>query len=150
MQSDQVRVAELSNFPDFLWHVSRVSDYDPAQIPPATLEEDASKRTAKRDSLFLLTTLSTESGETRGRARVRNLSETGLMADCDADFSSGERLVVHLRGIGEVSGAIAWVRGDRIGLAFDKQIDPLAARKPVKAAGAGTNAMSVHRRPICR
>ena len=123
-----------------------MSDFDPALIPPATLEGGASKRAAKRDSLFLLTTLSNETGESRGKARVRNLSGTGLMADCESDFSDGDRLIVHLRGIGEVSGYITWVRGDRIGLAFDKHIDPLAARKPVKAARA--DAMPAYLRPV--
>ena len=108
--------------------------------PTPVLHDDdpsngASKRGAKRDSLFLLTTISNESGQSLGRARVRNLSETGLMADCDMAFRDGDRLVVHLRGVGEVPGRVTWVRGDRIGLEFDMRIDPQAARKPVNSGG---------------
>ncbi|MBT2185874.1 PilZ domain-containing protein [Sphingobium nicotianae] len=106
-----------------------------AESDPTPILQDpsdgASKRGAKRDSLFLLTTLSDETGNPLGKARVRNLSETGLMADCEASFRDGDRVVVQLRGIGDVSGRVSWVRGDRIGMAFDARIDPQAARKPV-------------------
>jgi hypothetical protein len=44
-------------------------------------------------------------------------------------------VVLELRGIGPVRGTVAWAREDKIGLAFDEQIDPQLARKPV-AAGA--------------
>jgi hypothetical protein len=92
---------------------------------------DASER-AKRDSLFLLTTIAQEGGAPRGQAKVRNLSATGLMADCDHMFSQGERVEIALRGIGQVRGSVAWARGSRIGVAFDRPIDPQQARKPVQ------------------
>lgn len=99
--------------------------------------DGASKRGAKRDSLFLLTTISDEAGRPLGKARVRNLSETGLMADCESCLRDGDRLVIDLRGVGEVSGHVTWVRGDRIGFAFDQRIDPQAARKPVSGNNSG-------------
>jgi len=107
---------------------------DSDKQPPAegSQPDSGSKRAAPRDSLFLLATLADESGKPHGKARVRNLSETGLMADCEGLFADGDRLVVDLRGIGEVACRVSWVRGDRIGLAFDKRIDPQAARKPVQ------------------
>ena len=113
-----------------------------AESDPTPILQDpsdgASKRSAKRDSLFLLTALADEAGQPLGKARVRNLSETGLMADCEASFRDGDRIVVHLRGIGDVKGQVSWVRGDRIGMAFDERIDPQAARKPVSGnAGEG-------------
>lgn len=112
-----------------------MAESDPTPILQES-SDGASKRVAKRDSLFLLTTLSDETGSPLGKARVRNLSESGLMADCETSFRDGDRVVVHLRGIGDVAGHISWVRGDRIGLAFDARIDPQAARKPV-ANGPG-------------
>ncbi len=69
---------------------------------------------AKRDSLFLLAEVIRETGEPMGNAKIRNLSATGLMADCDFAFLEGDRLVVDLRGIGPVPGpwsgplACAW------------------------------------------
>jgi len=115
-----------------------MAESDPTSVLQDGLTDGASKRGAKRDSLFLLTTISDEAGQPLGKARVRNLSETGLMADCDASFRDGDRLVVQLRGIGEVAGRVSWVRGDRIGVAFDDRIEPQAARKPVSGNGNGT------------
>jgi hypothetical protein len=112
-----------------------MAESDPTPVLHDDAADGASKRRSKRDSLFLLTTISDESGRPLGKARVRNLSETGLMADCETSFTDGDRLVVHLRGIGDVSGQVSWVRGDRIGMAFDHRIEPQAARKPVTTNG---------------
>ena len=88
-------------------------------------------RAAPRDSLFLLTTLSTPDGAQLGKARVRNLSATGLMADCERAVPAGIHIICELRGIGQVAGTVAWSREEKIGLAFDEPIDPQLARKPV-------------------
>jgi hypothetical protein len=88
-------------------------------------------RAAPRDSLFLLTALSTADGAPLGKARVRNLSATGLMADCERAVPAGIQVVCDLRGVGRISGVIAWSRDDKIGMAFDEPIDPQLARKPV-------------------
>jgi len=89
-------------------------------------------RSGPRDSLFLLTDLSlAEGGTPLGRARVRNLSATGLMADCERAVPAGVRVRFDLRGVGPVSGEVIWAREDRIGIAFDQQIDPQLARRRV-------------------
>jgi hypothetical protein len=88
-------------------------------------------RNAPRDSLFLMTELMSPDGIALGKARVRNLSATGMMIECDAPLAKGTRLAFDLRGVGEVQGAVAWIRSDRIGIAFDTEIDPQRARKPV-------------------
>ncbi|APL94431.1 hypothetical protein Sj15T_04340 [Sphingobium sp. TA15] len=88
-------------------------------------------RSGPRDSLFLLTNLSSADGAPLGRARVRNLSATGLMADCERAIPTGLRIRFDLRGIGQVNGSVIWSREDRIGIAFDEQIDPQLARRPV-------------------
>ena len=124
-----------------------MADSDPTAALHDDSSDGASRRCAKRDSLFLLTTVSDEAGHPLGKARVRNLSETGLMADCEASFRDGDRLVVLLRGVGEVSGQVSWVRGDRIGMAFDQRIDPQAARKPVTASG---DMLPAYLRPLPR
>lgn len=122
-----------------------MADINPVSPPAAEPEGDASKRAAKRDSLFLLADLFTDTGRSRGKARVRNLSETGMMADCEGSFCDGDRIVIHLRGIGEVSGHVSWVRGGRIGMTFDSRIDPQAARKPIAVRSsqplAGTHSL---------
>lgn len=89
-------------------------------------------RSAPRDSLFLLASLTTPEGLGLGKARIRNLSATGLMADCEQAVPTGQRLCFDLRGVGLVQGTVAWSRDDKIGVAFDVPIDPQLARKPVK------------------
>lgn len=89
--------------------------------------------------MFLMAKLRRGNGEQLGSVRVRNLSRTGLMADCVTALKHGDRLVVALRGIGDVAGKVNWVRGAAIGMAFDKPIDPKLARKPV---GTGASAQS--------
>ena len=91
-------------------------------------------RKATRDSLFLLTEFTTVEGRALTKARVRNLSASGLMADCEQPPANGEAVHMNLRGIGEVTGRIVWVRGDKVGVAFDKEVDPQLARKPVAQA----------------
>lgn len=98
------------------------------------IEQDSADRgparTAPRDSLFLLTSLSTPEGAPLGKARIRNLSATGMMADCERPVPVGVQVVLDLRGVGRVTGVVAWSREDKIGLSFDEAIDPQLARKP--------------------
>ncbi|HJT39484.1 MAG TPA: PilZ domain-containing protein [Sphingobium sp.] len=97
-------------------------------------------RSGPRDSLFLLTNLTSTDGAPLGRARVRNLSATGLMADCERPVPQGAKLVFDLRGVGAVSGSVVWSRKDKIGIAFDQEIDPQLARKPVSSAAGPASA----------
>jgi hypothetical protein len=102
---------------------------DKSETPESTAERGPA-RAAPRSSLFLLTVVNLSGGSTT-RARVRNLSATGLMADCEKPIAQGQRVSITLRGIGDVEGVIAWSEEDRIGIAFDSQIDPSLTRKPV-------------------
>ncbi len=87
-------------------------------------------RGGARDSFFLLTILHDAEGREIGHARVRNLSSTGMLADCTASLRMGTRLVFDLRGIGTTSGEIVRVENGRVGVRFDEEIDPNLARKP--------------------
>lgn len=62
--------------------------------------------------------------------RIRNLSPHGLGGDRVHGMTQGEILILTLRGIGEISGRVAWVAGSRFGLAFDRPIDPALIGKP--------------------
>lgn len=99
------------------------------------MAERGPARSGPRDSLFLLTNLKTDEGSALGRARVRNLSATGLMADCERPVPVGARIELELRGVGRVSGNVVWSRDHKIGVAFDEEIDPQLARKPVVSPG---------------
>lgn len=85
------------------------------------------KRQEKRDSLFLSATVSIVD-----RAplitRVRNLSAGGMMIDAPDDVAVGTPLVADIRGLGAVTGRIAWSAAGRAGVAFDREVDPRQAR----------------------
>lgn len=84
-----------------------------------------------RDSLFLMAELRMGDSARSMPVRVRNLSAGGMMADYPEGLSQAVPVQVDIRGIGWVSGHVAWSTAGRIGIAFDHHIDPLLARKPV-------------------
>ncbi|HEX8413272.1 MAG TPA: PilZ domain-containing protein [Sphingomicrobium sp.] len=108
--------------------------------------ENKGRRVSARDSLFLAATIRrrTDSEEELVPVRVRNLSVVGLMADYDREAEVGEPVVVTLRGVGKVPGMVAWVENGRIGVAFDEDVDPLLARRPLSQAAPEP----VQRRPL--
>ena len=93
--------------------------------------KDASRyrelRAEPRASVSLIAILSRPGG-TDVRVTVRNLSSGGMMAECTIDFAKGEAIGVALTGLGLVGGKIAWTAHGRIGVAFDRAIDPALAR----------------------
>ncbi len=111
-------------------------DQFPTDPLNANLSDDpSSQRSASRDSLMLSAQLRV-SGEAEVSVRVRNLSAGGLMAEYANPVTIGTRVEVDVRGVGWVGGRIAWTAEGRVGIAFDREIDPMAARKPV---GNGTH-----------
>ncbi len=100
----------------------------------ASLSDDpALQRSGSRDSLLLSAQL--RMGETVDvTVRVRNLSSGGLMAEYAQPVVQGAPVEVEVRGVGWIQGRIAWAAEGRIGIAFEREIDPMAARKPVGAA----------------
>jgi hypothetical protein len=65
------------------------------------------------------------------RAKIRNLSAGGLMAEGDMRVLRGEKIEVALRNLGWVEGVVAWVQDNRFGVAFLSEIDPKLARSPL-------------------
>lgn len=98
-------------------------------------DDASSQRAGARDSLLLSAQLRV-GDEPEVTVRVRNLSAGGLMAEYAQSTVPGTRVEVDVRGIGRVGGRVAWAAEGRIGIAFDREIDPRAARKPV---GTGTH-----------
>ena len=104
---------------------------------------DNDHRQLSRDSLFLMAELRLPGQEARpgqealGRIKVRNLSAGGMMAEGTVKAVRGTLVEVNIRNVGWVEGAIAWVQGDRCGIAFSEDIDPMVARAPL-VAGEGT------------
>ena len=94
-------------------------------------EAAESGRTRKRDSLFLSARLTLAGKPATHEVRVRNLSEGGLMAEYDAIVEADTAVTLEMRGLGEMTGRVAWCAHGRLGIAFDHPIDPSRARKPV-------------------
>ncbi len=111
-------------------------DQFPTDPMSANLSDDpARQRSTARDSLLLSAQLRI-AGEPEATVRVRNLSAGGLMAEYAQPVDIGSAVEVDVRGVGWVGGRVAWAAEGRIGIAFDREIDPMAARKPV---GNGTH-----------
>ncbi len=92
---------------------------------------DNNHRQLSRDSLFLMAELRMQGSDAVHRVKVRNLSSGGMMAEGPLKAVRGTLVEVQIRNIGWVEGAIAWVQGDRCGIAFSEDIDPVVARAPV-------------------
>lgn len=112
------------------------------QLSPHPFDEvgavdGASQRHEVRDSLFLTANLRMEGMREMLQVRVRNLSAGGLMAEVPDHIAQGTPVELELRGVGRVCGRVAWYAAGRIGIAFDRMIDPHLARKPV-GGGAKT------------
>lgn len=84
-----------------------------------------------RDSLLLMALLKTAGQSEPLSVRIRNLSEGGLMAELPFDLPCDAPVEVEVRGIGWVTGRVAWQTQGRAGIAFDVPIDPRRARKPI-------------------
>lgn len=92
---------------------------------------DNDHRQLNRDSLFLMAELRVPGHDGLGRVKVRNLSAGGMMAEGAIKAVRGTLVEVNIRNVGWVEGAIAWVQGDRCGIAFSEDIDPMVARAPL-------------------
>lgn len=95
-------------------------------------------RNVGRDSLFLFADLTFEGQPDTVKVKVRNLSAGGMMAEGGAgEAARGDRLSIELRNVGSVKGSVAWVQGNRFGIAFETEVDPKIVRAPV-GTGEGT------------
>ncbi|MDB5703361.1 MAG: PilZ protein [Sphingomonas bacterium] len=112
-----------------------MDQYSQDPFSAAAGEDGAHNRNESRDSLFLMADMRIPGSPEIIQVRVRNLSVGGLMAEFPSGLDQGLVVEFDVRGIGWVPGKVAWSAAGRIGVAFDRQIDPMMARKPV---GHGT------------
>lgn len=104
--------------------------------PLTALSEDAARnRDTARDSLFLMADFREAGKVTTQHVRIRNLSSGGLMAEWPDGLEVGLKVEFDVRGVGWIPGRVAWSAAGRVGVEFDRVIDPMLARKPV---GTGT------------
>ena len=107
--------------------------------------DDIDTRQANRNAMFLMADIRTTGGDDAVRAKVRNLSDGGMMAEGKLGLARGDEVRVELRNIDPVVGSVAWVQGERVGISFASTIDADA----VRAAPAAANDSSFEpRRPL--
>jgi hypothetical protein len=105
---------------------------------PVDGSEGAAQRKEARDSLLLVAQFRIKGEAETEQVRVRNLSAGGVMielSDTLAGIEPDIEVELEMRGIGRISGRIAWTAVGRAGVAFDRQVDPKKARKPVGRSG---------------
>lgn len=90
-------------------------------------------RQIARDSLFVMADMRLDGVGGEFRIKVRNLSSGGMMGEGEVRVQRGALVLIDVRNIGWVEGSIAWVQGNRFGVAFREEIDPKVVRAPVAA-----------------
>ena len=96
---------------------------------------ESENRQIARDSLFLMADARIDGLEGQHRIKVRNLSSGGMMGEGPVRVARGAIVEVDIRNVGWVEGSVAWVQGNRFGVAFRDEIDPKLARAPVGSSG---------------
>ena len=117
-----------TNNRDLTLDMDRSSD-DPFAL--TTAADGGATRNQARDSLLLSARFRETGSPRQDQVRIRNLSAGGLMVELPHAIDVGSAVEVEVRGMGWVSGTIAWNAVGRAGVAFDTPIDPKRARKPI-------------------
>jgi hypothetical protein len=93
--------------------------------------DDNDHRQIGRDSLFLMADMHVDGLDGEHRIKVRNLSSGGMMGEGPVRVVRGAVVSVNIRNVGWIEGSVAWVHGNRFGVAFRDEVDPKNARAPV-------------------
>ena len=103
----------------------------PAPKPAA--DEGSDQRIATRHPLIWSAEVLTRSGSFR--VRLRNVSATGALIQCDQPLPLGGEVVLDLGKGGSVEATVSWTVGDHAGLSFDQEFDMrrLSHSKPTVA-----------------
>ena len=96
----------------------------------ASESQGGAQRNAPRDSLLLTAGFRLKGSDRIEQVRIRNLSAGGLMAEVADDFDRNAEVEVEVRGIGWISGRVAWQAMGRVGVAFDREVDAHAYDAP--------------------
>lgn len=97
--------------------------------------DNSDHRQIGRDSLFLMADLQVDGLDGEHRIKVRNLSSGGMMGEGPVRVVRGAVVSVNIRNVGWVEGSVAWVQGNRFGVAFRDEVDPKNARAPIGQVG---------------
>lgn len=103
----------------------------PDQEFSPTSQGAAHTRVSARESIFLAATIWFAGDASPMPVRIRNISSGGMMIDSAVPREKGLPLTAELKTIGKVSGTVAWSNDKRMGIIFDRPIDPQRARLQV-------------------
>ncbi len=81
--------------------------------------------------MFLFAQLRDLQGNQLGKAIIRNLSATGMLAEGKFVLKRGDIVRFALGEAGELSGEVMRVDDGRYGIQFHREIDPAAARRRI-------------------
>ncbi len=101
---------------------------------PIDSHESAIQRGKPRNSIYLGATLYFEGEDFCHEVRVRNISAGGMMVDFTIVTAKGTNVKVDVRNLGKITGHVAWSTETRMGIRFDREIDPASARVKQVAA----------------
>ena len=121
------------------------------EFDPDNEDRVAQHRGKLRESIFLGAVINLGDEVQSHNVRVRNISSGGMMIDLAGPQPKGLVVVAEMKGVGQVSGHIAWSTENRAGVVFDRTVDPkLARHTPAPAPVAplyGKIAVAEARRP---
>ena len=86
--------------------------------------EEAASRTPPRVVLTMTAALRLGSERDAQEVRMRNLSPGGVMVECAEVREPGTPVLLAMASVGGVAGRIAWCTAGRMGIAFDRPVDP--------------------------
>ena len=102
-------------------------------ITPDEDEKVEQHRGKSRESIFLGAVISFGDDPRTHNVRVRNISSGGMMIDLASSQPKGLTVTAEMKGIGQVTGYVAWSTENRAGIAFDRTVDPKLARQTLAA-----------------
>lgn len=115
---------------ELLWEALEALPPSKSQAPA---DGDDEQRRATRHPLIWSAELQSRSGTYR--VRLRNVSATGALVQCDKPLPVGSEIILDLGKGGTVEATIGWAVGDHAGLRFDEDFDMrrLSHSKPAVA-----------------
>lgn len=122
-QAALLREAIARSFPDIEFEVPAGSSTDEEERPD-------DQRQQRRHPLIWSGVIHHDYQSTR--VRLRNISETGAMIECEALLRVGAEPLLDLGDAGQIFAVVSWVVGDQVGLRFQQPFDltQLARSRP--------------------
>lgn len=113
------------------------------QLLPATSENLGDHRGADRQNMFIKAIFKIQGSDLGHPITIRDISSTGMKAStCNAPFVGG-KVEVELRNIGTVPATVIWVENGKMGLHFDRIIDPSQTKMEITGTYSKSVAPSV-------